>query len=183
MTGGPGSAILPRRHTTDHAPAPTEPTLLDIYIDADACPVKEETFKVALRYDLKVFLVSNAPLRVPGEGRVELVVVTDGFDAADDWIAERIGPGDICVTADIPLAKRCLDKGARAIGPKGVPFTPSSIGSAIAMRALMQDLREMARAEGGPQHLGGPAPFAKADRSRFLQELDKAVVQAKRLGK
>lgn len=157
--------------------------MLDIYIDADACPVKEETFKVALRYDLKVYLISNAPLRVPVEGRVELVVVTDGFDAADDWIAESIGVGDICITADIPLAKRCLDKGARAIGPKGVPFTPNSIGSAMAMRSLMQDLREIARAEGGPGNLGGPAPFAKADRSKFLQELDKAVVAIRRTGK
>jgi len=157
--------------------------MLEIYIDADACPVKDEVYRVAMRYDLKVFLVANSPLRVPQEGRVELVVVTDGFDAADNWIADRIGVGDICITSDIPLAKRCLDKGARAIGPKGNAFNMSSIGSALALRALMQDLREMSRAEGGPANMGGPPPFTKADRSQFLQTLDTAVVAIRRTGR
>jgi uncharacterized protein YaiI (UPF0178 family) len=143
--------------------------LLDIYIDADACPVKEEAFRVALRYDLKLFLVSNAPLRVPAEGRVELVVVSDGFDAADDWIAGQAGAGDIVVTADIPLAKRALEAGARVIGSNGRPFTLQSIGAALATRALMQDLRAMGTVQ------GGPAPFSKQDRSRFLSALDEAV--------
>lgn len=148
--------------------------MLDIYIDADACPVKEETFRVALRYGLQVYLVSNGPLRVPAEGKVQLVVVSDGFDAADNWIADQTGPGDIVVTADIQLAKRCLDKGSKVIGTQGRPFTPANIGSALAARALMQDLRDMGVVQGG-----GP-PMSKQDKSRFLQELDKAVNEAKR---
>ena len=107
--------------------------MLQIYIDADACPVKEETFRVALRYGLKVFLVANGPLRVPPDGSVELVVVSDSFDAADNWIAEQASVGDIVVTADIPLAKRALDKGARVIGPTGRPFTNDSIGAALGL--------------------------------------------------
>lgn len=154
--------------------------MLDIFIDADACPVKEETFRVAQRYDLRVFLVANAPLRLPPQGRVELVVVPGSFDAADDWIAERIDQGDIAVTSDIPLAKRCLDKGARVVPPNGRQFTPANIGAALASRALMQDLREMARADGTA--LRGNAPFSAQDRSRFLQELD-TVVNAVRRGR
>ncbi len=154
--------------------------MLDIHIDADACPVKEETFRVALRYGLKVFLVTNGPLRLPAEGNVELVVVPGSFDAADDWIAERIGAADICVTADIPLAKRCLDKGAAVVGPNGREFTNANIGPALAARAMMQDLREIARAEGGPANLGGPPPFSKQDRSRFLQSLDLIVTRLRR---
>lgn len=151
-----------------------------IHIDADACPEKEETYRVALRYGCKVYLVANGPLRVPQEGEVELVVVSDGFDAADDWIAERIGPGDVCVTADIPLAKRCLDKGAAVVGPSGREFTNANIGPALAARAMMQDLREIARAEGGPANIGGPAPFSKQDRSRFLQTLDQVLTRLRR---
>lgn len=142
--------------------------------------MKEETFRVALRYGLKVFLVSNGPLRLPPEGNVELVVVSGGFDAADDWIAERIGEGDICVTADIPLAKRCLDRQARAVAPNGREFTGANIGPALAARAMMQDLREIARAEGGPANLGGPPPFSRQDRSRFLQSLDLVVTRLRR---
>ncbi len=148
--------------------------MLDIYIDADACPVKEESFRVALRYDLQLYLVANGPLRVPAEGKVQLVVVQDSFDAADNWIAERCGAGDIVVTADIQLAKRCLDRGARVVGPNGRPFTAANIGSALASRALMQDLRDMGLVQGG-----GP-PMSRQDKSRFLQALDQAVNDARR---
>lgn len=148
---------------------------IPLYIDADACPVKAEAYKVAARYGLKVWLVSNAPLRLPTECRAELVVVGSGFDAADDWIAERAGAGSIVVTADIPLADRCVKKGAVVIGSTGRPFTPDSIGSALAGRALMADLRDMGVAS------GGPPPLGQRDRSQFLQTLDQAV-QALRRG-
>lgn len=148
--------------------------MLHIFIDADACPVKEETFRVALRYGLTVHLVANGPLRVPTEGDVRLVVVSDGFDAADNWIAEQAGPGDIVITADIQLAKRCLDNQARVIGPSGRSFTPANIGSALASRALMQDLRDMGVVQ------GGNAPMTKQDKSQFLQELDRVIHAVKR---
>lgn len=148
--------------------------MLQIFIDADACPVKEETFRVALRYGLTVHLVANGPLRVPAEGDVRLVVVSDGFDAADNWIAETAGPGDIVITADIQLAKRCLDREARVIGPSGRSFTPANIGSALASRALMQDLRDMGVVQ------GGNAPMTKQDKSQFLQELDRVINAVKR---
>lgn len=148
--------------------------MLDLYIDADACPVKEECFRVAERYGLAAFLVANAPLRVPAGGRISLIVVSDGFDAADDWIVEKCGAGDIVVSADIQLAKRCLDKGAKVVGPTGRSFTPDNIGSALASRALMQDLRDMGVVQ------GGNAPMAKQDKSRFLQELDRVVNAVKR---
>ena len=148
---------------------------ISLYIDADACPVKAEIYRVAERYGLKVYVVSNAYINVPRDPRIERVVVSDGFDAADDWIAERIGPADIAVTADIPLADRCLKRGARVLDPKGRSFTTASIGSALATRALMQDLRDMGAVS------GGPAPMAKADRSRFLGALD-AATQAVRRG-
>lgn len=151
--------------------------MLQIYIDADACPVKEETYRVALRYGLKVFLVANSPLRVPAEGDVELVVVSDGFDAADNWIAEQAAVGDIVVTADIPLAKRALDKGARAIGPTGRPFTTDSIGAALATRALLADLRAMGTVQ------GGNAPMSKTDKSRYLSALDQAINAIRKSGK
>lgn len=151
--------------------------MLQIYIDADACPVKEETFRVAQRYGLKVFLVANGPLRVPPDGNVELVVVSDGFDAADNWIAEQASVGDIVVTADIPLAKRALDRGARVIGPTGRPFTDASIGAALATRALMADLRAMGTVQ------GGNAPMSKTDKSRYLSALDQAINAIRKTGK
>lgn len=151
----------------------TLPTLL---IDADACPVKDECYRVAERYGLEVRVVANSFLRVPASETVKLVVVSDGFDAADDWIAEQSGPASIVVTADILLAERCLKAGARVIGPNGKPFTAASIGSAIATRAIMQDLRDTI--VGAPA--GGAAPFSKADRSNFLQALDREVTALRR---
>jgi uncharacterized protein len=145
-----------------------------ILVDADACPVKEEIYRVAYRLEVPVTLVSNAHLRVPQHPLITRVVVDAGFDAADDWIAERADAGAVVVTADILLADRCLKAGATVIAPTGKPFTANSIGGAIAVRAIMSDLRA-----GGDQ-LGGPAPFAKADRSRFLSALDAALVRLTR---
>jgi len=145
-----------------------------ILVDADACPVKDEIYRVAWRTEVPVTIVSNSHLRVPEHPLVTRVVVSDGFDAADDWIAEAAGKDAIVVTADILLADRCLKAGATVIAPTGRPFTASSIGGAIATRAIMADLRA-----GGDQ-LGGPAPFAKGDRSRFLQALDTAIVAVRR---
>jgi uncharacterized protein YaiI (UPF0178 family) len=142
---------------------------MSIYLDADACPVKEEVYRVARRYEIRVYVVANSPLRVPQDALIELVVVKGGFDAADDWIAERIGVGDIAVTADIPLADRCLRRGARVLGPKGLEFTEDDIGNALATRALLDMLRQSG------EFGGGPAPFAKADRSRFLAKLDETI--------
>ena len=147
-----------------------------ILVDADACPVKEEIYKVAWRHEVRVRIVSNAWLRVPAHPLIERVTVSDAFDAADDWIAERAGPGAVVITGDILLADRCLKAGAAAvIAPNGKPFTPASIGGAIATRAIMADLRV-----GADGIMGGPAPFAKADRSRFLSALDEALVRLKR---
>src|SRR3954470_18780898 len=140
-----------------------------IFIDADACPVKEEVYKVARRYAIQVHVVSNSPIRVPREDLIEAVVVKGGFDVADDWIVERAGPGDIAITTDIPLAERCLKKGVRVIGPKGMEFTEDAIGDAMATRALLEMLRQSG------EFGGGPAPFGKADRSRFLSKLDEVV--------
>jgi len=147
--------------------------MLIIYVDADACPVKEEVYRVARRYEMRVAVVANAPLHVPAQGLVQLVV-RPGFGAADDWIAEQAGPGDIVVTADIPLAARCLDKGARVLDPKGRPFTDNDIGSALALRDLMGELRQ------GGMVTGGPAPMTPKDRSRFLSKLDDAVNAVRR---
>ncbi len=149
-------------------------TALRILVDADACPVKEEIYKVALRNEVAVTIVSNSPIRVPQHRLVDRVVVDDGFDAADDWIAERAGPAAIVITADILLADRCLKAGATVLSANGKPFTAGSIGGAIATRAIMADLRA-----GGDQ-LGGPPPFTKVDRSRFLQALDEALVRLAR---
>ena len=146
-----------------------------ILVDADACPVKEEVYKVAWRHEVPVRIVSNAWLRVPAHPLIERVVVADSFDAADDWIAGAAGPGAVVVTADILLADRCLKAGAAVIGPNGRPFTPASIGAAVATRAIMADLRA-----GADGIMGGPAPFSKADRSRFLSALDEALVKTKR---
>jgi uncharacterized protein len=146
-----------------------------ILVDADACPVKDEIYRVAWRTDVPVTIVSNAYLRVPDHPLVSRVVVSDGFDAADDWIADHAGKDAIVVTADILLADRCIKAGAIVLSPAGKPFTTSSIGAQIATRAIMADLRA-----GGDQ-LGGPAPFAKADRSRFLSALDEAIGRIKRL--
>ena len=151
------------------------PASLRILVDADACPVKEEIYKVAWRHDVPVTLVSNQHLRIPAHPLVGKIVVGAGFDAADDWIAEHSGPDAIVVTNDILLADRCLKAGAAAVlAPNGKPFTTSSIGSAVAVRAIMADLRA------GGDRIGGPPPFAKEDRSRFLSALDAALVQAKR---
>ena len=148
-------------------------------MDADACPVKEEIYKVAFRHEVAVAIVSNDYMRVPRHPLVERVVVGSGFDAADDWIAERADSRAVVVTADILLADRCLKAGAAVIGPNGRPFTSSSIGAAIATRAIMADLRAGAVGDG----IGGPPPFAKADRSRFLSALDAALVRLKREGR
>jgi uncharacterized protein YaiI (UPF0178 family) len=146
-----------------------------ILVDADACPVKEEIYKVAYRHGTSVRIVCNVHLRVPAHPLIERITVGAGFDAADDWIAERAGPRTLVVTGDILLADRCLKAGAAVIGPNGRPFTPASIGAAVATRAIMADLRAGMDGPGG-----GPAPFAKADRSRFLSALDEALVRLKR---
>jgi len=143
--------------------------MTDIYVDGDACPVKDEVYRVAQRYALRVLLVSNAWLRAPHEDWIELVVVGEELDAADAWIVEHVTENDIVVTADIPLAALCLEKGAGVLGPKGRPFTEDSIGGALATRELMSQLREMGEVS------GGPAPFEKRDRSQFLQALDRMV--------
>jgi uncharacterized protein len=145
-----------------------------ILVDADACPVKEEVYKVAFRHEVPVRIVSNSYLRVPAHPLIERVVVSGAFDAADDWIAGAAGPGAVVVTGDILLADRCLKAGAAVIGPNGKPFTSASIGAAIATRAIMADLRA-----GADGIKSGPAPFAKADRSRFLSALDEALVRIK----
>ena len=149
-------------------PADTEKPVR-IFIDADACPVKEEVYKVARRYGLKVYVVSNGGVRVPSEPLIEMVIVEAGPDIVDNWIVKRVIANDIVVTADIPLADRCLKAGAEVIGPTGRPFTPASIGVALAQRSIMEHRRSM----GEPT--SGPKPFAPADRSRFLQTLDEAV--------
>ena len=143
-----------------------------ILVDADACPVKDEVYKVAWRRAVPVTVVSNQRIRVPEHPLIERVVVSDAFDAADDWIAEAADAKTVVITGDILLADRCLKKGAVVIGPNGKPFTASSIGGAIATRAIMADLRV-----GADGITGGPAPFAKTDRSRFLQALDAALVR------
>jgi uncharacterized protein YaiI (UPF0178 family) len=139
-----------------------------ILVDADACPVKDEVYKVAWRREVPV---SNAYLRVPAHPVIERVVVSDAFDAADDWIAEAANAATVVVTGDILLAERCLKQGATVIGHNGKPFTAASIGGAVATRAIMADLRA------GGDIVGGQAPFTRADRSRFLQALDEALVR------
>ena len=148
---------------------------MEIYVDGDACPVKDEVVRVAERHGLTVHLVSNQWLRGPDTPLVRRVVVTtEGLDAADNWIVDHVGTQDIVVTADIPLAARCLEKGARVLGPTGKPFKENGIGMALAMRELMATLRDSGEIRGG-----GPA-FGKQDRSRFLQALEQAVQDVKR---
>ncbi len=148
--------------------------MVDIYVDADACPVKDETLRVAARHGLKTYLVSDGGIRPAQDPLVELVIVSQGADAADDWIADRIQRADICITNDIPLAARCLERGALAIKPNGQPFTEDGIGMALAKRELMQGLRESGEITGGPK------PFSKSDRSEFLNRLETTVQAAKR---
>lgn len=142
---------------------------MQILVDADACPVKEEVARVAERHGVEAHYVANSWMRLPESPLVKRIVVGDKLDEADDWIAERAGPDAIVVTADIPLAGRCLKAGAAVIGPTGKPFTAASIGMALAMRELMTDLRAMGEVR------GGNAPFSKADRSRFLQAMESAA--------
>jgi uncharacterized protein YaiI (UPF0178 family) len=156
------------------SPSAEAPRPPEVFIDADACPVKDEVYKVALRYGLKTWVVSNAYIMVPASPRIERVVVEAGPDVADDWIAERARPGDVVVTNDIPLADRVLKAGAGALSPTGRPFTADSIGSALAQRAIMEHLRSTGETTGGPR------PFSRNDRSAFLQALDRMMSQSLR---
>jgi hypothetical protein len=149
--------------------------MLHIYVDADACPVKDEIYKVAQRYGLQVTLVANSYMRYPGGGQVKLEVVEQGRDEADDWIVAQTGQDDIVITGDIPLAARCLDMGARVLGHKGRPFTPENVGDSLATRQLLSQLRDQGLVG------GGPPPFSPKDRSLFLQQLDQ-MIQAIRRG-
>lgn len=148
--------------------------MLDIFVDADACPVKREVYRVANRYCLKVTLVTNSWMRVPDKQWIALEIVKNGYDAADDWIVEHIQQHDIVVTADILLANRCLKKGAQVIGPTGKPFTENNIGQAVATRDLLSDLRNAG------EITSGPPPQKKSDRSRFLQQLDEVIQSIRR---
>lgn len=146
----------------------------EIFVDGDACPVKEEVYAAAARYGLYTVVVANQRLSVPQDLGVEMIVVDEGPDAADDWIAEQVRPCDVVVTADIPLAGRCLEKGALVLGTNGHPFTEDSIGGALAMRQLKSDLR------GAGMASGGPPPLSARDRSRFSSGLDRLIQQALR---
>jgi hypothetical protein len=153
---------------------PAEPSPIRIYVDADACPVKDEIYKVAARHGLPVSVVANGFIRVPQDPRIERVAAGSAPDAADDWIAQRAGASDIVITADIPLASRCVKAGAQVIAPTGKPFTADSIGMSLAMRDLMTDLRSAGEVTGGPR------PFAPRDRSTFLSALDQAIRRLQR---
>ena len=153
---------------------PTSPTI--IYVDADGCPVKEETFKVAERCKVEVILVANKQLQIPLNPLFRMEVVSGGFDAADDWIAEHVTPRDVVVTADILLAERCVKKQARVLGPKGNEFTEDNMGMAVANRELMQNLRHMG------ENRGGPSPMDKKARSQYLGKLDQILQALKRQG-
>ena len=150
--------------------------MLHIYVDADACPVKPEVYRVAQRHGLQVTLVANARMRIPNQARIRLEVVKDGFDAADDWIVEQVQADDIVITADVPLAGRCLKKGAGVVGPTGKRFTEDNIGDSVAIRDLLAELR------GAGEITGGPAPLTQRDRSRFLQQLEEAIQSIRRRG-
>ena len=149
---------------------------IEIYVDADACPVKAEVYRVAERHRLKVYVVSNSPIAVPREPWIERVVVGAGMDEADNYIAERAGPGSVVITADVPLAARAVKAGAETIGPNGKPFTEDAIGMTLATRNLMSDLRSAGAITSGPK------PFAAGDRSRFLSALDAALMRLTRAG-
>ena len=148
--------------------------MLHIFVDADACPVKQEVYRVAQRYGLSVTLVANSFMRLPDEPWIALEVVGGGFDAADDFIVEHVQPADIVVTADIPLASRCLKAGARVVGPTGKPFTDDNIGQAVATRDLLAGIR------GAGEMTGGPPPIGRRERSRFLQSLDETIQSIRR---
>ena len=148
--------------------------MLHIFIDADACPVKQEAYRVARRCRLEVTLVANSWMRVPNEKWIDLKIVSEGFDAADDWIVDHVQPYDIVITADIVLASRCVKEGARVISPTGKPFTEDNIGQAVATRELLSELRTAG------EITGGPPPFKKRDRSRFLQKLDEMIQKIRR---
>jgi uncharacterized protein len=158
------------------APSPPPSNPITIYIDADACPVKHEVYRVAGRHGIKAIVVSNSPIAVPRDPLIERVVVAAGMDEADNWIAERVGRGDIVITADIPLASRCVKAGAAAIAPTGRAFTEDSIGMTLATRNLMDSLRSAGEITGGPKS------FSPRDRSSFLSALDQAIVRLKRAG-
>jgi hypothetical protein len=155
-------------------PIPTEP--ITLYVDADACPVKNEIYRVAERHGLKTHVVSNSPIAVPRDPLIERVVVGAGMDEADNWIAARVGPGDIVITADVPLASRCVKAGAAVIAPNGKAFTEESIGLALATRNLMDSLRSAG------ETTRGPMAFTPRDRSSFLSALDQSIVRLKRAG-
>lgn len=140
-----------------------------IYVDGDGCPVKDEVYKVAKRCGVQVKVVANSWMQMPDSAEIELVVVGQGFDEADDWIVDHAADRDVVITADIPLAARCLKNGARVIGPKGRVFTDETIGDALAKREILSSMREHG------EMTGGPAPFQQKDRSRFLQRLDETV--------
>jgi uncharacterized protein YaiI (UPF0178 family) len=161
---------------TDDLKAP-EPPAIRIFVDADACPVKNEVYKVAERYGLKVFIVANSFMNVPRSDMIERVIVPDGPDIADDWIAERAGGSDIVITADIPLARRCVRNGAVVISPTGKPFDDNSMGMALATRDLMTDLRSAGATT------RGPPPLSRQDLSRFLSAMDLAVTRLRRHGR
>lgn len=149
-------------------------SMTEIYIDADGCPVKEETYKVAARYKIKTYVVANQYLKIPFSPLVEMVVVSSGFDAADDWIVEKVTDRDIVITADILLADRCVKKSARVLGPKGDEFTEDNIGTAVSNRELMQTLRQMGEVR------GGPSAMDKKARSQFLGKLDQIIQSLRR---
>lgn len=151
--------------------------MIIIYIDADACPVKDEVYRVAKRHGLEVIVVANSTMRIPTDTQISLEIVSDGFDAADDWIVEHAGPGDIVITGDILLASRCLPNGVFVLGNTGKPFTEETIGDVLIARELSAELREMGMMK------GGPAPFQKKDRSEFLQQLETAIILIRRKSK
>lgn len=170
-TGSTGSAGRTIGDSEELPNGFTGERLTHIYVDADACPVKQETYRVAERYGLQVTLVTNSWLRAPDVPWLKVEIVGDAFDAADDWIAEHVQQDDVVITSDIPLAGRCLQAGARVIGPTGKPFTEDNIGAALATRELLAELRVMGEVA------GGPPPMGKKDRSNYLQQLDQ-VIQA-----
>lgn len=173
VSGGPDEV---RRHMSFRPEAAVRAAPIAIYVDADACPVKTEIYRVAERHGVQVYLVSNAPLAVPHGVRVERVVVPSGPDVADDFIAGRVSKGDVVVTADVPLAHRCVTAGADVLSPTGRAFTPSTIGDALATRNLLDSLRSAG------ETTRGPPPFSPRDRSSFLSALDLALVRLKRAG-